>query len=107
MCKGQVRRDGLFSRLTNIIRQRPGSVIAPWPAHVSSGKFPMQRHIVVLILWLMPFALRMAARRFPSVREHLGAGNWVIQLRLRDNSLARQLHFKNGTVSARWGVAPK
>ncbi|MFK4445379.1 hypothetical protein ABH944_005651 [Caballeronia udeis] len=67
----------------------------------------MQRHILVLILWLMPFALRMAARKFPSVREHLGSGHWVIQLRLRDNSLARQLHFRNGTVSARWGVNSK
>jgi trimethylamine-N-oxide reductase (cytochrome c) len=67
----------------------------------------MQRNILVLILWLMPFALRMAARKFPSVREHLGAGHWVIQLRLRDNSLARQLHFGNGTVTARWGVNTK
>ena len=35
----------------------------------------MQRKILVLILWLMPTVLRMAARMFPSVREHLGAGN--------------------------------
>ena len=64
----------------------------------------MQRKIVVLILWLMPTVLRIAARRFPSVRAHLATGNGVIQLRLRDNSLARQLHFKDGSVSGRWGV---
>ena len=64
----------------------------------------MQRKIVVLILWLMPAVLRIAARRFPSVRAHLATGNGVIQLRLRDNSLARQLHFKDGSVSGRWGV---
>jgi hypothetical protein len=67
----------------------------------------MQRHILIFILWQMPTALRAAARMFAPVREHLGAGNWVIQLRLRDNSLARQLHFRNGTVSARWGVTPQ
>ena len=67
----------------------------------------MQRHIVELILWLMPSALRIAARRFPSVREHLAAGNWVIQLRLQDNSLARQLHFKDGTVSGTLGSGAK
>jgi len=67
----------------------------------------MQRHVLVLILWLMPIALRMAARMFPSVRKHLGARDCVIQLRLRDNSLARQLHFRGGVLSARWGVAPQ
>ncbi len=66
----------------------------------------MQRYLLVLILWLMPTALRIAARKFPSMRAHLGLGNWVIQLRLRDNSLARQLHFRSGRISARWGVAP-
>ncbi|MEA3096191.1 MAG: hypothetical protein QOF74_431, partial [Caballeronia mineralivorans] len=55
----------------------------------------------------MPTVLRIAARMFPTVREHLGAGRWVIQLRLRDNSLARQLHFKGGSVSGRWGVCPE
>src|SRR5258708_24914992 len=67
----------------------------------------MQRKILGLILWLMPTVLRIAARKFPSVRAHLATGSGVIQLRLRDNSLARQLHFRNGTVSASWGVNPK
>jgi trimethylamine-N-oxide reductase (cytochrome c) len=67
----------------------------------------MQRKILVLILWLMPTVLRIAARKFPSMRAHLATGSGVIQLRLRDNSLARQLHFRNGTVSGSWGVHPK
>lgn len=60
-----------------------------------------------LIRWLMPTALRMAARLFPSVRENVDSEHWVIQLRLRDNSLARQLHFRDGTVFARWGRNPE
>src|SRR5260221_3112303 len=64
----------------------------------------MQRQLLVCILWLMPIVLRVAARLFPSVRERLNTGHWVIQLRLRDNSLARQLHFKDGTVAGTWGV---
>jgi trimethylamine-N-oxide reductase (cytochrome c) len=67
----------------------------------------MQRQLLALILWLMPAVLRIAARKFPAMREQLRTGNWVIQLRLRDNSLARQLHFKGGTVTGRWGVSEK
>src|ERR1700751_6124200 len=67
----------------------------------------MQRKILVLILWLMPTVLRIAARKFPAMRAHLATGSGIIQLRLRDNSLARQLHFKDGTVSGRWGAHPK
>ncbi|MGF6382448.1 molybdopterin guanine dinucleotide-containing S/N-oxide reductase-like protein [Paraburkholderia atlantica] len=63
----------------------------------------MQRQLLLLILWLMPFVLRMAARRSAQMRKHLASGHWVIQLRLRDNSLARQLHFKDGSVSGSWG----
>ena len=67
----------------------------------------MQRKILALILWLMPTVLRIAARKFPSMRAHLATGSGVIQLRLRDNTLSRQLHFRNGTVSGSWGVNPK
>ena len=67
----------------------------------------MQRKILVLILWLMPTVLRIAARKFPAMRAHLATGSGVIQLRLRDNTLSRQLHFGNGTVSGSWGVNPK
>ncbi|SMG23618.1 molybdopterin-dependent oxidoreductase [Paraburkholderia susongensis] len=65
----------------------------------------MQRYLLLFILWFMPTALRIAARVFPSVREHLGSENRVIQLRLRDNSLARQIHFRSGNISARWGAS--
>jgi trimethylamine-N-oxide reductase (cytochrome c) len=65
----------------------------------------MQRHLLVFILWILPTALRLAARLFPTVREHLAGGRWVIQLRLRDKTLARQFVFSGGSVSARWGAA--
>src|SRR5882762_7559580 len=70
----------------------------------SGGDILMKRNILLLILWLMPTVLRIAARNSPTMRAHLATESGVIQLRLRDNSLARQLHFKDGSVSGRWGV---
>ena len=65
----------------------------------------MQRPLLIFILLILPTALRFAARLFPTVREHLAGGRWIIQLRLRDNSLARQLVFTGGSVHGRWGAA--
>ena len=62
----------------------------------------MNRSILVLILRLLPGAIRIAARLFTNVREHLAVGDWTICLRLRDNSLARQISFNKGKISASW-----
>src|SRR6201998_2389794 len=67
----------------------------------------MNRSILVLILRLLPGAIRIAALLFPNVREHLAAGDWTIGLRLRDNSLARQISFNKGKISAAWETTAK
>lgn len=65
------------------------------------------KYRLVLILWVLPAAIRLAAMVFPRVKEHLRSGRWLFQLRLRDGSLGRQIRFHDGAVSATWGVAPK
>ena len=67
----------------------------------------MNRSILVLILRILPGAIGIAARLFPNVREHLAVGDWTICLRLRDNSLARQIRFNKGKISATWKTTPK
>ena len=62
----------------------------------------MNRSILVFILRLLPGAIRIAARLFPNVGKHVASGNWTICLRLRDNSLVRQISFKKGKISATW-----
>ena len=67
-----------------------------------------QRFALKSILFVLPFAIRLAARRFKTVRAHLDtAGDWVVQLRLRDGSLSRQLLLSKGTLSAAWGRHPQ
>lgn len=64
----------------------------------------MKRTALRAVLTALPLIIRTAARRHTRVRAHLSQCNCVIQVRLRDGSLSRQLHFRDGAVRALWGV---
>ena len=58
----------------------------------------MKRLMLRAILGALPLVVRRAARRHPSVREHLKRGRYVVQIRLRDGSICRHFVFQNGGV---------
>lgn len=55
------------------------------------------------IVLALPLVIRQAAKKHESVREKLQSGNCVVQLRLRDGSVARHYVFRNGEVTGFWG----
>jgi trimethylamine-N-oxide reductase (cytochrome c) len=56
------------------------------------------------ILLALPIIIRRAAKKHPAVRSHLQSGRCVVQIRLRDGTLARHLVFAQGKVTAFWGA---
>src|SRR5689334_7732236 len=56
------------------------------------------------VLLALPLIIRQAARNNLRVRRALGRENCVIQLRLKDNSVSRQLVFSEGKLRSAWGV---
>ena len=64
----------------------------------------MKRALLSTILRALPLVIRRAANRHRSVRDQLERGDCVLQLRLRDNSIARHYIFKGGKVTGRAGL---
>ena len=56
------------------------------------------------VMLALPTIIRGAAKKHRSVREKLRSRDCIVQLRLRDGSIARHYVFKNGRISAFWGV---
>lgn len=58
------------------------------------------------ILLALPMVVQRAAKRHASVREKLRAGDFVVQLRMRNGSLCRHYAFRHGRVSGTSGAHP-
>lgn len=67
----------------------------------------LKRVALKTLLHAMPIMLRTAARSSPAVRAHIRKRNGIVQIRLRDNSIARHYIFQNGTVRGVAGLHPK
>lgn len=63
----------------------------------------MKRAALRGILFALPIIVRRAAKQHSAVRQQLERGNCVLQLRLRDGSIARHYAFKDGTVTGAAG----
>lgn len=59
------------------------------------------------VLSALPGAIRVASRILAPVKAHLEGANYVMQLRLRDRSVSRIIKFRDGRVSASWGLHPE
>jgi molybdopterin guanine dinucleotide-containing S/N-oxide reductase-like protein len=59
------------------------------------------------IMFALPMIIGKAAKKHSAVRQHLSSRDCVVQVRLRDGSLARHYVFKGGRIDAIWGVAPQ
>jgi len=63
----------------------------------------MKRALLRGVLLALPLVIRQAARKHETVRRQLRKENCVIQVRLRDGSLSRNLTFTDGRIRAGWG----
>ena len=64
----------------------------------------VRRAVFQTILFALGPLLNLAARLYPEVAERMAWHDAVIQLKLRDESIARYLRFKSGKVSNRRGL---
>lgn len=58
------------------------------------------------ILSVLPGAIRIASRLLVPVKAHLHGARLTVQLRLRDGSLSRNITFRDGRITAAWGLHP-
>lgn len=63
----------------------------------------MKRAMLRAVLLALPLLIRQAARKHATVRKHLRKESCVIQIRMRDGSLSRNLTFTRGRIEAAWG----
>lgn len=70
-------------------------------------RLPGKRLALRVIMTALPTIIRTAAKKHKAVREHLETSDCVLQIRLRDGSLARHYVFHGGTIEAHWGVHPR
>ena len=64
----------------------------------------MNRVVLKVILLGIPLLISRTARKHPEFQRTLRQHNCVIQIKLRDESIARYFVFQNGTVKSRAGV---
>jgi trimethylamine-N-oxide reductase (cytochrome c) len=64
----------------------------------------VNRTILKTILFSIPILILWTARKYPEFRKTLQKHNCVIQIKLRDSSIARHYIFQNGKVKSRAGV---
>ncbi len=64
----------------------------------------LKRLALRAVMLALPTIIRGAAKKHRSVREKLRSRDCIVQLRLRDGSIARHYVFKNGRIGAFWGV---
>lgn len=67
----------------------------------------MKKFLLTGILLALPGVLQSAALVYPQVRAKLREKNLIVQIRLRDGSVARHYTFKDGRVRGRAGMHPK
>ncbi|MCL4790103.1 MAG: pyrogallol hydroxytransferase large subunit, partial [Verrucomicrobia bacterium] len=67
----------------------------------------MKTAVLKTILLAIPVLISRTARRFPEFQRILHERNCIIQIKLRDGSIARHYIFHNGTVKSRAGAHPK
>ena len=65
----------------------------------------MKKLALRAVMLALPTIIRSAAKKQRSVRDKLHSRDCVVQLRLRDGSLARHYVFKDGRINARLGRA--
>ena len=66
----------------------------------------MQKVKLKLILAALPRIMAVARRINPAFEKHLQSGGGIIQVRLKDNSVARHYIFRDGRISTAAGLHP-
>ena len=67
----------------------------------------MKTAVLKIILLAIPVLISRTAQKFPEIRKTLRERNCIIQIKLRDGSIARHYIFHNGTVKSKAGVHPE
>ncbi|MGD9810852.1 MAG: molybdopterin-dependent oxidoreductase [Sphingobium sp.] len=67
----------------------------------------MRKAKLKLILAALPRIMGVARRMNPAFARHLKSGNGIVQVRLKDNSVARHYIFRDGTISTAAGLHPE
>lgn len=67
----------------------------------------MKRTILKTILFGIAHVLSLKARKHAAFRDFMRRRNCVVQIRLKDGSIARHYAFNNGKVKSKSGIHPK
>ncbi len=67
----------------------------------------MKSTVLKTILLGVPHVLRRAARKSPAFKAEMKRYDCIVQIKLKDHSIARNYEFRNGEVRSQAGVHPK
>ncbi|HUH60800.1 MAG TPA: molybdopterin-dependent oxidoreductase [Candidimonas sp.] len=67
----------------------------------------MKKAVLKAILFAVPTVLRRTAKKYPAFREEMNRHDCTVQIKLKDESIARYYTFARGRVTSSSGVHPK
>ena len=63
----------------------------------------MKRYVMAVMLWGLPWAIRITALRYKAFRQRLKEKDITVLIKLEDGSVARHYNFRNGRIRSRSG----
>jgi trimethylamine-N-oxide reductase (cytochrome c) len=66
-----------------------------------------QKTALAAMLFGIPKIIALSARRYPGLMAILKERNCIVQMRTRDGSVSRHIHFKDGKIRSCGGIHPK